>query len=233
MLSVVHTSMPAASNSSMSCQRLGWRLPGTLVWAYSSTSSRLGRRASAASRIELLHDLVAVDDRLARQNLEAFDQLLGLAPAVGLDQARHDIAPARFLGAGGGQHGVGLADAGRGAEKNLQMPAALLLGEGQQGVGRSSLRFGRRPFGGNLRLQLVEREVELEHVDARLAQQAEGAALDLAFHQGADALLRQAARLGDPRHLETAPLPARCPDRGRCRTSSPDRPGPPPTGSLS
>ena len=38
--------------------------------------------------IELLHDLVAVDDRLARQDLEAFDQLLGLAAAVGLDQAR-------------------------------------------------------------------------------------------------------------------------------------------------
>ena len=90
--------------------------------------------------VELLHDLVAVDDRLARQNLEAFDQLLGLAPAMGLDQTGDDIAPARFLGAGGGQHGVGLADAGRGAEKNLQMPAALLLGEGQQGIGGSSLR---------------------------------------------------------------------------------------------
>ena len=60
---------------------------------------------------------------------------------MGLDQARHDIAPARFLGAGGCEHGVGLADAGRGAEKNLQMPPALFLGQGKQGVRRSSLRY--------------------------------------------------------------------------------------------
>ena len=91
--------------------------------------------------IELLHDLVAIDDRLARQELEAFDQLLGLAAAVRFDQAGDDIASARLLGARGGQHGVGLADAGRGAEKNLQMPAPFLLGESKQRVGRSSLRF--------------------------------------------------------------------------------------------
>ena len=85
--------------------------------------------------VELLHDLIAVDDRLARQDVEAFDQLLGLAPAVRLDQAGHNVAPTRFLGAGGGEHGVGLADAGRGAEKNLQMPTPFLLGESQQCVG--------------------------------------------------------------------------------------------------
>ena len=38
--------------------------------------------------IELLHHLVAIDDRLARQDFEAFDQLLGLAAAVRFDQAR-------------------------------------------------------------------------------------------------------------------------------------------------
>ncbi len=36
-LTVVYTSMPAASNSCTSCQRLAWRLPGALVWASSST----------------------------------------------------------------------------------------------------------------------------------------------------------------------------------------------------
>ena len=35
----------------------------------------------------------------------------------------------------------------------------------------------------------VEREIELEHIDARLAQQAERAAFDLAFDQCADTLL--------------------------------------------
>ena len=46
--------------------------------------------------VELLHDLVAVDDRLARQDLEAFDQLLGLAPAVGLDQPATTSRPPDF-----------------------------------------------------------------------------------------------------------------------------------------
>ena len=101
MLSVVQTSMPAANNSSMSCQRLGWRLPGTLVWAYSSTSSSFGWRASAASRSNSLHDLVAIDERFARQDFEAIDQRLGFAPAVRLDQAGDDIASVCFRRAGG------------------------------------------------------------------------------------------------------------------------------------
>jgi len=41
---------------------------------------------------------------------------------------------AGFLGTSGGQHRVGLADTGSGAEKYLQMPAAFLLGEGKQRV---------------------------------------------------------------------------------------------------
>ena len=42
--------------------------------------------------VELLHDLIAVDDRLAREDLEAFDQRLRLAPPVRLDQTGHDVA---------------------------------------------------------------------------------------------------------------------------------------------
>ena len=50
MLSVVSTSMPASRSSSTSCQRLGWRQPGALVWASSSINATCGRRASIASR---------------------------------------------------------------------------------------------------------------------------------------------------------------------------------------
>ena len=49
-LSVEYTLMPWASSSSTSCQRLGWREPGTLECASSSTSTSAGWRASAASR---------------------------------------------------------------------------------------------------------------------------------------------------------------------------------------
>lgn len=49
MLTVDITSMPAASSSSTSCQRLVLREPGTLVWASSSTRATWGLRASTAS----------------------------------------------------------------------------------------------------------------------------------------------------------------------------------------
>ena len=53
-LSVVQTSSPAASISSMSCQRFAWRGGGSpsmrLVWASSSTTVIAARRRSAASR---------------------------------------------------------------------------------------------------------------------------------------------------------------------------------------
>src|SRR6185437_14389611 len=58
------------------------------------------------------------------------------------------------------------------------------------------------PYGANLRLQPIKREIELEHINPRLAQQPESASFDLSIHQATNALLRQAPRLGDPRHLE-------------------------------
>ena len=90
--------------------------------------------------IELVHDLVAVDNRLSRQHLKAIDQLLGFAPSVRFDQAGNDIAAARFFPAGGAEHGVGFSDTRSGAEKNLQMSAPFLSGQGEERVGRSSLR---------------------------------------------------------------------------------------------
>ncbi len=49
MFTVEITSMPASSNSSMSCQRLALPLPGALVCASSSTRTTAGLRASTAS----------------------------------------------------------------------------------------------------------------------------------------------------------------------------------------
>src|SRR5262249_42794247 len=87
-----------------------------------------------AVEIEFLHNLVAVDDRLAWKDLKAFGQLLRLAAAMCLDEAGDDITPAGFLGAGRRQHPVSLADTGSGAEEYFQMPAPFLLGEGKQRV---------------------------------------------------------------------------------------------------
>ena len=141
MLSVVQTSMPAREQFVDVLPALGMAAAGHVGVGVFVDQQQARPARQRRVEIELLHHLVAVDDRLARQDLEAFDQLLGFAAAVGLDQPGDDVAPAGLLAARRREHGVGLADAGRGAEKNLQMPAPFLLGEGQQGVGRSSLRF--------------------------------------------------------------------------------------------
>src|SRR5262245_1954627 len=91
--------------------------------------------------IELVHDLVAVSDRLSRKFFEAFEQLLGLAPAVRFDQASDNVTTARLLVAGRGEHAIGLSNARSRTEKDLQMPAAFLLGESKQRVRRTSFCF--------------------------------------------------------------------------------------------
>jgi hypothetical protein len=53
--------------------------------------------------------------------------------------------------------------------------------------------FGRRR---------VQRQVELQHVDARFADQSGQAALGLLRHQLTDAILRHVSRFGDTRHLK-------------------------------
>ncbi len=83
--------MPASSSSSTSCQRLGWRQPGALVCASSSTSSSAGRRARAASRSNSCQRAPRCSTALARQQLEPLEQRLGLAAPVRLDHADHDI----------------------------------------------------------------------------------------------------------------------------------------------
>ena len=75
--------------------------------------------------IHLLERLVLVADPLARQHFEALQQRFGLRPAMGLDHADHDIDAGLPLGMRALQHLVGLADAGGGADKDLQ-PAGLI-----------------------------------------------------------------------------------------------------------
>src|SRR6185312_4696113 len=56
-------------------------------------------------------------------------------------QAGHDVAAALHFAAGGREHGVSLADAGRSAEKNFQVPPPFFLRQGKQGVRRRAGRF--------------------------------------------------------------------------------------------
>jgi hypothetical protein len=88
---VVCTSTPASSSSSTSCQRFGWREPGALVCASSSTSSSPGRRAQRGVEVELLELRPRGAPRRRGSTSEPVEQRAGLAATVGLDHADHHV----------------------------------------------------------------------------------------------------------------------------------------------
>ena len=73
--------------------------------------------------IHFLEHAALVVDLALRDDLEPGKLRLGLGAAVRLDHADHDIDALRLAAAGGDQHLVGLADAGRGAEEDLELAA--------------------------------------------------------------------------------------------------------------
>ncbi len=168
MLSAVKTSIPASSSSSItSCQRFGWREPGTLLCASSSISATCGLRARSASRSSSSRSGRDSRSACAAALRGPADQRFGVGAAMGLDQLRrrHPRLPsaraARVL-----QHGVGLADTGRGAEEDLQPAPLLALGvvrggkSGEWAGGVSGISYGER----------IQREVEGEDIHPGLAQ---------------------------------------------------------------
>ena len=85
--------------------------------------------------VHLLQRVAAVFDRAARHDLEAVEQRLGFGTPVGLHDADDDIDAFLEARACGREHLEGLADAGRGAEEELQPAARALLRGCQQSVG--------------------------------------------------------------------------------------------------
>jgi hypothetical protein len=72
-----------------------------------------------------LGELVPAVGRLpARHDLQAVEQLRGPLAAVGLDQADDHVGAAFGAAVGLAEHGVGLADAGGGAEVDPQLSSA-------------------------------------------------------------------------------------------------------------
>ena len=99
------------------------------------------RRAALERAVEVeLADLrAAILDDPWRQNFEAFQQRGRFGAAVRFDHADHHIASLGALFARFREHGVGLADAGGGAEEDFEPAAAafrfLALDLGEQRVG--------------------------------------------------------------------------------------------------
>ncbi len=115
-------------------------------------------RVARQERIEvqLRQDAAAIDHGLSRQLRQPRQLRLRFGAPVCLDQRGNDIDAVGMLAVGILKHRPGLADAGRGADENLQPAPALALRMGKQcvgrgpdlGVGRHSVAPPSAPAGG-------------------------------------------------------------------------------------
>ena len=92
-----------------------------------------------AVEVHLLEHAALVVDAPAGDRVEPGEQRLGLAPSMGLDDADDDVDALAALGLRRLQHLVGLADARRRAEEDLELAAAFLHRRLEQRIGRRPL----------------------------------------------------------------------------------------------
>ena len=172
--------------------------------------------------VHLVEHLSFIADTPPRNDFQTLQQRLGLPAAVRLHDAGDDVVAVFFAGVRLLQHLVGLADARRGADENPEFADApssrraassRASGEGRL-FGRaplirhhrsdlSSLATLRRALAGR---KLVEREIEQQYIDARLAQDTEQAILDIVADKLPHAIFGQVAGLGNSRDLEVGGL---------------------------
>ncbi len=93
-------------------------------------------------QVHLLQHPALVLDALARLLRQAFGQGGGLAAAMGLHDADHQVGAAPELLARAAEHGVGLAHAGRRAEEHGELAAVLALQALDEGVGLAGAGVG-------------------------------------------------------------------------------------------
>ena len=178
------TSMPASSSSCTSCQRFSFRHPGTLVWASSSTSATSGS---------------PVED--ARRDPSPRGRRPGTRPCdAGSPRARR---PVRRCVRGRGSRRT------RSPRRCRGRPRRRLVRAWRRSCRHRVRRRGRcaaGPWPQDQRASVFEGDVQFHHVDARLAEHAQRAALGV--------LVDQAEHVVGPR--DPAPRPLGAPGAGRC-----------------
>ena len=179
--------MPASSSSYTSCQRFGWRAPCTLECASSSTRISCGLRASAASRsnspsLRPRYSICAGGSTSRPSSSAA----VSLRPCVSTTPTTHVDA---FFARAGARPAASRRSCRRPpmrrrrssacrAARSLRFVALDLVARAaSSGSGAASLmrrrHRGRRSSHSRFTSRRVEREIELQHVDARLAENAE------------------------------------------------------------
>ena len=166
--------------------------------------------------VELSECGAGVGDLLAREDVQAEEELFGLGAFVGLDDACDDIDALGGESLCAGEHGEGLADAGGHAEEDFELAAwgrvvLVVTGAGSflldaarssAGSGRSSGMSGivsgadAALLGG-----LIQVEVQFKNVDDGFAEEAEGAVGGVLAHEGADRFVCHLASLGNAGEL--------------------------------
>ena len=135
----------------MSCQRLAWREPGGVGVGELVHQQQGGTPGQRGVEVELLQVGAAVLDDPAGKRLEAVEQAASLLPAVGFQDAHDHVEALSALGASRLEHGVGLPDARRGAEEELETAAAGLLLRGldlaEERVWVGAAGHGRKVWG--------------------------------------------------------------------------------------
>ena len=95
---------------------------------------QLGLARQRRVYVEFLDDLAAIIDFSTRKNLQVLGERLRLLASMGFDETDEDIDAIGAARAGALQHRIGLADAGRRAEKNAQPAARRGFRHGEQSV---------------------------------------------------------------------------------------------------
>ena len=220
--------MPASSSSSTSCQRLGWREPGALVWASSSTRTMAGWRARARVEVELAELDAAVLDlarRAASPGPRAGPRSRGGRGSRRSRRRRRRPRP-RCRGRPRAwrrscrrrptcRRRSSACRALAGAPRSAARPA------GRRDLGASSPACpSARRFAAGDGYWRVQRQVQLQHVHARLAEQAEAAVRSVCCgHQAPHRRPSTGRAPGHARHLVLGRRradvrdPARCPRR--------------------
>ena len=184
---VLTTWMPASRMTSTSCQRfVAGRARARSCGPARRSSATVGLARDDRVGVHLLDDDAAVLDPPARHDLEAVEQLGGVRPAVGLDEADDEVRAARRP-AGGPPRASGRSCRRPGAMPEVDAQAAARRSPASAWT-RASISSAVGPDVERVALgvdqvtrqQAVEVEVEQQDVDARLAEEAEERLLGVA-----------------------------------------------------
>ena len=249
MLTVEITVMPAASSSSMSCQRFSLRHPGHVGVGELVDERDLRRSGEDGVDVHLLEHRASVGHRACEARPRGRRSASAVSgAAVGLDEADDHVGATIATAPALVEHGEGLADARGGTDVDAQLASGhdrLLrrrvaddLGPRDSTLAPSdspTLADDLEPTRARARppheradedpdhalrprrptlpsravrrvhdrlARLVEREVQLEHVDARLAEEPEAAAVGVLVDETQHLVDVHAPGFGDTRSLQ-------------------------------